>query len=134
MAEPQFASSSLHPEIVSLAGPLPHAAKGDPAGAAAAVLERPLAWLRRELRRERARGRCGHWTYDLARHLALLQDVRRAEGHPGSPRGVEAPSKAGTKRRGGRLQIGRGGECARGRGGETASRTGCYTPTFCVSA
>ena len=41
--------------------------------------ERGLAWLRRELRRERARGRCGHWTYNLARHLSLLRDVRRAE-------------------------------------------------------
>lgn len=38
-----------------------------------------LKRLRGALRRERARGRCGHWTYDLARHLALAQDVRRAE-------------------------------------------------------
>lgn len=38
-----------------------------------------LQALKRELRRERARGRCGHWTYNLARHMALLQDVRRAE-------------------------------------------------------
>ena len=47
-----------------------------------AAPESPVATLRRlqgALRRERARGRCGHWTYDLARHLALAQDVRRAE-------------------------------------------------------
>lgn len=38
-----------------------------------------LARLRAALRRERARGRAGHWTYDLARHLRLVRDVRCAE-------------------------------------------------------
>lgn len=38
-----------------------------------------LAGLRRRLRRERAMGRCGHWGYDLARHLALTQMVKEAE-------------------------------------------------------
>jgi len=32
-----------------------------------------LARLSRELRAERTRGRAGHWTYDLNRHLALSQ-------------------------------------------------------------
>ncbi len=40
---------------------------------------RSVAWLRRELRRERARGRCGHWSYDLARHLMLVKDLKSAE-------------------------------------------------------
>ncbi|RAI00915.1 hypothetical protein DLJ53_16945 [Acuticoccus sediminis] len=62
--------------------------------------DRALSWLRRELRRERARGRSGHWTYNLSRHLALLRDVRRAEGEaltarpaplPGTRRAAPAP-------------------------------------------
>jgi hypothetical protein len=32
-----------------------------------------LAGLRRALRAERNRGRAGHWTYDLNRHIALRQ-------------------------------------------------------------
>jgi hypothetical protein len=32
-----------------------------------------LAKLSRALRAERSRGRAGHWTYDLNRHLALSQ-------------------------------------------------------------
>jgi hypothetical protein len=32
-----------------------------------------LARLRRALREERRRGLAGHWTYDLARHAALLR-------------------------------------------------------------
>jgi hypothetical protein len=32
-----------------------------------------LAGLRRALRTERNRGRAGHWTYDLNRHIALRQ-------------------------------------------------------------
>lgn len=31
--------------------------------------------LKRALRAERCRGRAGHWTYDLNRHLALLQAI-----------------------------------------------------------
>jgi hypothetical protein len=34
---------------------------------------RILARLRRLLRAERRRGLAGHWTYDLARHAALLR-------------------------------------------------------------
>jgi hypothetical protein len=32
-----------------------------------------LARLARSLRAERMRGRAGHWTYDLNRHIALAQ-------------------------------------------------------------
>ncbi len=40
---------------------------------------REIRRLRTALRRERARGRCGHWSYDLTRHLALAQALKRAE-------------------------------------------------------
>ena len=35
-----------------------------------------VALLRRALRAERCRGLAGHWTYDLARHCALLRCYR----------------------------------------------------------
>ena len=35
--------------------------------------QRIVQRLRRALREERRRGLAGHWTYDLARHAALLQ-------------------------------------------------------------
>jgi hypothetical protein len=35
-----------------------------------------LAKLRRALRAERRRGRAGHWSYDLNRHLGLLSAYR----------------------------------------------------------
>jgi hypothetical protein len=37
---------------------------------------RLLARMRRALRLERQRGIAGHWTYDLARHAALLRAYR----------------------------------------------------------
>lgn len=37
---------------------------------------RLVARLRRALREERCRGLSGHWTYDLARHAALLEAYR----------------------------------------------------------
>src|SRR5262245_38722819 len=39
--------------------------------------ERILAKLRQALRAERRRGLCGHWTYDLARHVELLRIYRQ---------------------------------------------------------
>ncbi len=38
-----------------------------------AGVEKRLALLQRALRAERLRGRSGDWTYDLARHAALLR-------------------------------------------------------------
>ncbi|GAB5376334.1 MAG: hypothetical protein AcusKO_27960 [Acuticoccus sp.] len=38
-----------------------------------------LADLRRQLRRERAMGRGGHWAYSLSRHLALKKMVEEAQ-------------------------------------------------------
>jgi hypothetical protein len=35
--------------------------------------QRTVARLARALRAERVRGRAGHWTYDLNRHIALAQ-------------------------------------------------------------
>lgn len=47
---------------------------------------RILARLARALRAERNRGRAGHWTYDLNRHIALRQaylaEHRRLDGAP----------------------------------------------------
>lgn len=41
--------------------------------------EAHLADLRRQLRRERAMGRGGHWAYSLSRHLALKKMVDEAQ-------------------------------------------------------
>jgi hypothetical protein len=38
-----------------------------------------LTLLRKALRSERARGKAGHWTYDLNRHLALAESLRAEE-------------------------------------------------------
>ena len=45
----------------------------------AADAQRFVRQLRAALRRERIRGRMGHWTYDLTRHLSLARQLRRAE-------------------------------------------------------
>jgi hypothetical protein len=37
---------------------------------------RIVALLRKAIRSERQRGRAGHWTYDLNRHLALADALR----------------------------------------------------------
>jgi hypothetical protein len=42
------------------------------ADTSAAGRSRVIARLRRALRAERMRGRAGHWTYDLNRHMALV--------------------------------------------------------------
>ena len=39
--------------------------------------ERRVGLLRKALRAERRRGLAGHWTYDLARHSALLRCYKR---------------------------------------------------------
>lgn len=45
----------------------------DPVPTGEAATEAILGRLRRALRAERNRGRAGHWTYDLNRHIALRQ-------------------------------------------------------------
>jgi hypothetical protein len=52
----------------------PHELDDESAGARLRVLGK----LRKALRAERRRGLAGHWTYDLARHIELLQ-LYRAE-------------------------------------------------------
>jgi hypothetical protein len=62
----------------------------------AAGRRRRVVLLRRALRIERQRGVAGHWTYDLARHWALLawyreevaalDEVATASGHATRPR------------------------------------------------
>jgi hypothetical protein len=56
-----------------------------------------LCLIRRALRRERARGLAGHWSYDLARHRLLLEafraevaDYRSRWGRAGWPDAVAA--------------------------------------------
>jgi len=41
-----------------------------------AAAHRVIALLQRALRGERRRGRAGHWSYDLARHMALVRALR----------------------------------------------------------
>jgi hypothetical protein len=47
----------------------------------AAGTSRILALLRKAIRTERARGRAGHWTYDLNRHLALAESLKAERAH-----------------------------------------------------
>jgi hypothetical protein len=60
-----------------------------------AARESLLRRLRSALRAERRRGICGHWTYDLARHVELLRIYREelaalAANADGSPERREA--------------------------------------------
>ena len=47
----------------------------------AAGTAKVLALLRKALRSERSRGRSGHWTYDLNRHLALAESLKAERAH-----------------------------------------------------
>jgi len=40
------------------------------------ITRRILLKLARAIRTERARGRAGHWTYDLNRHIGLMQALK----------------------------------------------------------
>ena len=44
-----------------------------------------VARLARALRAERNRGRAGHWTYDLNRHVALCQAYQAERSNLGPP-------------------------------------------------
>ncbi|WEK52539.1 MAG: hypothetical protein P0Y66_11450 [Candidatus Kaistia colombiensis] len=58
--------------------PLPPAELADESDAAR---RRIVARLARALRAERMRGRAGHWTYDLNRHIALHQAYEGERQH-----------------------------------------------------
>ena len=45
----------------------------------AALAAAHLAGIKRQLRRERARARIKHWSYDISRHIALNVAVTRYE-------------------------------------------------------
>lgn len=69
----------------------------------AAGTAKVLALLRKALRSERSRGRSGHWTYDLNRHLALAESLKAERAHlralgaaPSASK--RAPSSAAAKR------------------------------------
>jgi hypothetical protein len=51
--------------------------------------------LARALRGERARGRAGHWTYDLDRHFGLIEAYRAERA------ALEAGAESGGSMRGG---------------------------------
>jgi len=50
------------------------------ADASDATLRRIVVRLARALRAERRRGRAGHWSYDINRHIALLQAYEAERG------------------------------------------------------
>lgn len=52
-----------------------------------------LARLMRALRGERRRGRAGHWSYDLNRHIALLQAIAAERARLGDPHGRTPPDR-----------------------------------------
>ncbi len=68
--------------------------------------QRLLGLIRRALRKERCRGLNGDWTYDLARHAALLAAYRaecsncRFAPQPVSTAGQQGPSRLGMARLG----------------------------------
>jgi hypothetical protein len=56
---------------------------------------RIVARLKRALRAERARGRAGHWSYDLNRHVALLGALRAELGRMSHRASADPASGAG---------------------------------------
>lgn len=54
---------------------------GDLAPDTVPVARRLCRMLARALRQERARGRAGHWSYNLDRHIGLLQAFRAERAH-----------------------------------------------------
>lgn len=61
----------------------------------AATARRICLMLARALRRERNRGRAGHWTYDLSRHIGLLQAYRAERAALTRLQRTEADTKKG---------------------------------------
>ena len=51
-----------------------------------AMRRRIVGRLARALRAERTRGRAGHWSYDINRHIALLQAYEAERRHLRAPR------------------------------------------------
>lgn len=91
-------------ELYDRARHLPGLARATPqeiASGEPAVGRNILGRLMRALRAERRRGRAGHWSYDLNRHIALMQAITAERARlGGSPdRGKEngiAPASAAT--------------------------------------
>jgi len=53
---------------------------GEIVAADAASAHKVVATLERALRAERRRGRAGHWSYDMNRHVALARALREERG------------------------------------------------------
>jgi hypothetical protein len=63
-----------------------------------AMRRRIVGRLARALRAERMRGRAGHWSYDMNRHIALLQAYEAERRHlpgrrPGEPTQEKGPGE-----------------------------------------
>ena len=72
----QIAGGSLHYERARHLRRLLPLAPEDFSQRDAATTQRILLRLAHAMREERRRGRMGHWTYDLNRHIALAQAYR----------------------------------------------------------
>jgi hypothetical protein len=60
---------------------------------------RLAARLERAIERERLKGLCRHWSYDLNRHIALKQGLDRLRGTEAAPRRTRAGKQNGAQRR-----------------------------------
>ncbi len=67
--KPPYDRTAQLPKLIGL---WPH----ELADTSEAATARVVALLRKALRGERQRGQAGHWTYDLNRHLALIEALR----------------------------------------------------------
>jgi hypothetical protein len=63
-----------------------------------AMRQRIVGRLARALRSERMRGRAGHWSYDINRHIALLQAYEAERAQLRDPRRADKEKGPGTGR------------------------------------
>jgi Family of unknown function (DUF6477) len=94
-----------------LAGAMPAELEGNDPGLTRTIIGR----LERALRAERQRGKAGHWTYDMNRHIALMQALK-AERYR-----LKTAVQTGRSRETGKLKTGtRNGNAPAGKPGRGA--------------
>lgn len=71
-AKPPYDRNAQLPKLIGL---WPH----ELSDCSEAGTERVIALLRKALRSERQRGQAGHWTYDVSRHMALVEALREEQ-------------------------------------------------------
>lgn len=94
-AKPPYDRVAQLPKLIGL---WPH----ELADTSEAATARVVALLRKALRGERQRGQAGHWTYDLNRHLALIEALREERARLKIVAGLTAalsPAATGSARR-----------------------------------